>query len=159
VHRSRIALVAAVTGMSLVAGWPTGVANAQQVCEPATLAGGEACFYTGRFLTGREFDVSVPLGQQLPVPTDGDCTDLPSGFGTGGSVTNASTATLYAFGDNCPDTRPATSPVAVVQPHHSGNIAGNGVTVRPGHTDIRSVRLCGPGLALDPIALTCSYLR
>lgn len=157
-HRSRIALLAAVTGLSLTAGWSAGIANAQQVCESASFAGGEACFYSGRFLTGQEFDVSVPLGRQLPVPTDADCTDLPSGFGTDGSVADASTATLYAFADSCPDTRPATRPAAVVQPHYSGNIAGD-LPVRTGRTEIRSVRLRGPGLALDPIALTCVYPR
>lgn len=147
--------LAFVVGMSLLAGAGTaGVAQAQQVCEPASLAGGEACFYSGRFLTGREFDVSIPIGQQLPVPTGGDCVDLPSGFGTDGSVTNASSDTLYAFATSCPDTRPAVPPAAVVVPHYSGNVLA--VARR---TDLESVRLCGPGLALDPIALTCAYLR
>lgn len=152
-RRSRLALAAVVFGMSLV-GLSGGIANAQQVCDSASFAGGEACFYSGRFLTGREFDVSIPLGQQLPVPTGGGCTDLPSGFGTDSSVTNASSDTLYLFTTNCPDTRPAVTPVAVVVPHYSGN-----VQTGTGHADLRSVRLCGPGLALDPIALTCAYLR
>lgn len=154
-RRSRLALVvAAVTGLSLAACWTGGVAEAQQVCDAASLAGGEVCLYTGGFLTGREFDISVPLGQQLPVPGDGVCVDLPSGFGTDGSAINASPDTLYAFTSSCPDTRPATRPAAVVVPHYSGNILAVG-----GRAELKSVRLCGPGLALDPIALTCAYLR
>jgi hypothetical protein len=153
-------IAAAVTGMSLATSWTGALASAQQMCESASLDGGEACFYSGALLTGREFDVSVPLSRQLPVPTNGDCTDLPGGFGADGSVTNNSPATVYAFPDNCLDTRPARRPVAVVQPNYNGNIPGNDTApVRTGHTEIRSVRLCGPGLALDPITLTCAYLR
>ncbi|HEX5116577.1 MAG TPA: hypothetical protein VFW65_15380 [Pseudonocardiaceae bacterium] len=134
-----------------------GTAGAQQVCDASSLAGGEACFYSGPFLTGREFDLSVPLGQQLPVPGDGGCVDLPSGFGTYGSATNTSADTLYAFTTTCPDTRPGTRVVTVVPPRHTGNLApSTGPWARQG---IRSVRMCGPGLAIDPVALTCAYLR
>lgn len=148
------AICAAVAGL-LVTG--AGTAGAQQVCDAASVAGGEACFYSGPFLTGREFDLSVPLGQQLPVPSDGGCVDLPSGFGTYGSVTNTSADTLYAFATTCPDARPGTRPVAVVPAHHTGNLAPS--TGPWARADIRSVRMCGPGLAIDPIALTCAYLR
>ncbi|HEX3650290.1 MAG TPA: hypothetical protein VHV49_17825 [Pseudonocardiaceae bacterium] len=146
------AVCAAVAGL-LVTG--AGTAGAQQVCDASSVAGGEACFYSGPFRTGREFDLSVPLGQQLPVPSDGSCVDLPSGFGTYGSATNASADTLYAFPTTCPDSRPGTRPVAVVPPHHTGNL----VPSTGPYADVRSVRMCGPGLAIDPIALTCAYLR
>lgn len=152
--------VSLVLGALTVGGWSAagvGTAAAQQVCAAASLGGGEVCLYSGPFLTGREFDISVPLGQQLPVPTDGDCVDLPSGFDLTGSVTNTSSDTLYVFGATCPDSRPATRPVTVVVPHHTGNLVpGAGTRAR---TPIRSVRSCGPGLALDPVALRCAYLR
>jgi hypothetical protein len=147
-----VAICAAVAGPILIG---TGTAVAQQVCDSSSLGGGEACFYSGPFLTGREFDLGVPLGQQLPVPSDGGCVDLPSGFATNGSATNTSADTLYAFPTTCPDTRPGTHPVAVVPPQHTGNLAPGTLE----YTDIRSVRLCGPGLAIDPVALTCAYLR
>lgn len=133
----------------------TGTADAQQVCDAASLGGGEVCLYSGPFLTGHEFDVSVPLGEQLPVPGDGACLDLPSGYGTDGSATNNSADTLYLFPVSCPDSRPGTRPVAIVVPHHSGNLSRH----PRAREDIRSVRMCGPGLAIDPIALTCAYLR
>lgn len=134
-----------------------GTAQAQQVCDATSFGGGEACLYSGPFLTGREFDLSIPVGQQLPVPSDGGCVDLPSGFSTAGSATNATADTVYVFAVSCPDSRPLTRPVSVVVPHHSGNLApGAGSAAR---VQIRSVRLCGPGLALDPVALTCAYLR
>jgi hypothetical protein len=147
------AIAVAVGGALVTVG--TGTADAQQVCDAASLGGGEACLYSGPFLTGHEFDVSVPLGRQLPVPSDGTCVDLPSGYGTDGSATNNSADTLYLFPASCPDARPGTRPVAVVVPHHSGNLSRH-----PGaREDVRSVRMCGPGLAIDPIALTCAYLR
>jgi hypothetical protein len=148
------AIAATVTGL-LVTG--TGTAGAQQVCDASSFGGAEACLYSGQYLTGREFDISVPAAQQLPVPTDGGCVDLPSGFGVDGSMTNTSADTLYVFTTTCPDSRPATRPAAVVVPHHSGNLWS--ATVVPAHTAIRSVRMCGPGLAIDPVALTCAYLR
>ncbi|HEX5400808.1 MAG TPA: hypothetical protein VFX16_00755 [Pseudonocardiaceae bacterium] len=159
---SRFAALAAVTlaGAGLIATGAavgSGVANAQQVCDASSVAGGEACFYSGRFLTGREFDISIPLGEQLPVPTDGGCVDVPSGFDVNGSVTNSSADTLYVFAVSCPDSQPGARPATVVVPHHSGNMrAATGVWARD---SIRSVRMCGPGLAIDPIALTCAYLH
>jgi hypothetical protein len=157
VRKSWVSLLlgALTVGGSLAAG--AGTAAAQQVCDATSLGGGEVCLYSGPFLTGREFDVGVPLGRQLPVPTDGGCVDLPSGFDLRGSVTNTSSDTLYVFGATCPDSRPTTRPVTVVLPHHTGNLVpGDRTWAR---TPIRSIRLCGPGLALDPIALTCAYLR
>jgi hypothetical protein len=127
-------------------------AHAQQVCDSASLAGGEACFYADRQFAGAEFDLSVPLGQQLPVPTDGNCTDLPSGIGLAGSVTNTSGDTLYVLPVSCPDSHVGTAPSAIVVPHYSGNIYALANT-----TGTHSVRMCGPGLALDPLTLTCAY--
>jgi hypothetical protein len=154
----RLAALAAVT--AAVAGLiatGAGTATAQQVCDASSLAGGEACFYSGQFLTGREFDLSIPLGDQLPVPTDGGCVDVPSGFDVNGSVTNSSADTLYVFAASCPDSRPGTRPVTVVVPHHSGTM--HPITGLWAHDSIRSVRMCGPGLAMDPFALTCAYLH
>lgn len=148
------ALCTAVAGLLVTGG---GTAGAQQVCDSSSLAGGEVCVYSGPSLTGHEFDVSVPLGQQLPVPSDGDCVDLPRGFSTAGSATNTSADTLYAFPATCPDSPAGTRPVAVVPAHHTGDLVpGAG---KRAHSAIRSVRMCGPGLAIDPIALTCAYLR
>ncbi|HEX9335253.1 MAG TPA: hypothetical protein VF892_05195 [Pseudonocardiaceae bacterium] len=144
------AVVLAGTSL-LLAGHP---AHAQQVCDPASLAGGEACFYAGRQFTGAEFDLSIPLGRQLPVPGDGNCTDLPTGIGLAGSVSNTSGDTLYVLPVSCPDSHPGAAPSAIVLPHYSGDVLALTNT-----TGTHSVRMCGPGLALDPLALTCAFPR
>jgi hypothetical protein len=147
----RLIAAAVLAGTSLLA--PS--AHAQQVCDAASLGGGEACFYTGPWFTGHEFDLSVPLARQLPVPTDGDCTDLPTGIGLDGSVTNVSGNTLYVFPTSCPDSGPGTQPGTIVIPHFSGNIVAP-ATLRQG---THSVRMCGTGLVLNPITLTCAFAR
>jgi hypothetical protein len=153
VLRSRLAvLAAAVIGTSLFA---CGAAHAQQVCNAASLDGGEVCFYAGPQFSGQEFDLSIPLGEQLPFPTDGNCTDLPTGFGLDGSVTNASTDTLYVLSVSCPDSHAGTLPAAIVVPHFSGNI----VAAAKSHAGTHSVRMCGPGLVFNPVELTCSFLQ
>lgn len=152
----RLAALAATAAAGLSLAVAQGSATAQQVCDGTSLAGAEACLYSGQNLTGREFDISIPLGEQLPVPSNGGCVDLPGGFALDGSATNSSADTLYVFATDCPDTTPGTPPVTVVLPHHSGNLAPTG---RRAHVYIRSVRMCGPGLAIDPIALNCAYLR
>lgn len=141
-----------LTGATMLFAGPS--AHAQQVCDSASLAGGEACFYTGPGFTGTEYDISIPLGEQLPVPGSGNCTDLPTGIGLTGSVTNASGATLYVLPVSCPDTRPGVPPSTIILPHYSGGIIATKAT-----TGTHSVRMCGPGLTLDPLALTCAYPR
>lgn len=133
-------------------------AHAQQVCESASLVGGEACFYSGRQFTGTEFDLSIPLGLQLPVPGNGSCTDLPAGIGLAGSVTNTSANTLYVLAVSCPDSHVGVTPAAIVLPHYSGDIPTL-VSASPYATDTHSVRMCGPGLTLDPVVLTCVFPR
>ncbi|HYS36215.1 MAG TPA: hypothetical protein VEO01_11345 [Pseudonocardiaceae bacterium] len=147
----RLIAAAVVAGTSFLA--PT--AHAQQVCDAASLGGGEACFYAGPSFTGPEFDLSIPLTRQLPVPTDGDCTDLPTGIGLDGSVTNVSGDTLYVFPSSCPDSAPGTQPGAIVMPHFSGNI----VTPAAAQHGTHSIRMCGTGLVLNPITLTCAFGR
>jgi len=145
-----------LTGASLLlVGHP---AHAQQVCDSASLVGGEACFYSGRQFTGTEFDLSIPLTLQLPVPGDGSCTDLPAGIGPDGSVTNTSGDTLYVLRVSCPDSHAGTTPAAIVLPHYSGNILAL-ANASPHTTGTHSVRMCGPGLALDPVLLTCVFPR
>ena len=154
--KSWLACVLGAVTIAGLCGVGEGTAQAQQVCDPASFGGGEVCFYSGPLLTGHEYDISVPLGQQL-LTTDGGCVDLPSGYRLGGSATDNSADTVYVFAVSCPDTKPLTRPVSVVVPRTSGNLVpGTGSGAR---TAIRSVRLCGPGLALDPDALTCAYLR
>ena len=141
---------AVLAGAAVLSAGPS--AHAQQVCDPATLADGEACFYTGPGFTGAEFDLSIPLGAQLPVPGSGNCTDLPSGIGLSGSVNNASGATLYVLPVSCPDSHLGVEPTMIILPHFSGGI---NAAVNPAGT--HSVRMCGTGLTLDPLALTCAY--
>src|SRR5690242_15387258 len=118
---------AVLAGAAMLFAGPS--AHAQQVCDSATLAGGEACFYTGPGFTGTEFDISIPLGQQLPVPGTGSCTDLPTGIGLTGSVANDSGATLYVLPVSCPDTRIGVTPSTIILPHYSGGIiAANATT-------------------------------
>jgi hypothetical protein len=145
----RLVAVAVVAGAALLLAGPS--AHAQQVCDAASFGGGEACFYAGPWFTGPEFDLSIPLAQQLPVPTDGACTDLPTGIGLAGSVTNVSGDTLYVFPTSCPDSGLGTRPGAIVLPHFHGNITG---TAQHG---THSVRMCGTGLVLSPITLTCAF--
>ena len=149
----RLAAAAVVAGASLMLAGPS--AHAQQVCDAASFGGGEACFYAGPWFTGPEFDLSIPLAQQLPVPTDGGCTDLPTGIGLDGSVTNVSSDTLYVFPTSCPDSGPGTQPGAIVIPHFSGNI----VRPAPAQHGTHSVRMCGTGLVLNPVTLTCAFAR
>jgi hypothetical protein len=40
-------------------------------------------------------------------------------------------------------------------PHYSGNI----VAATKSHAGTHSVRMCGPGLVLNPVELTCSFLH
>jgi hypothetical protein len=155
VLRSRLAVLAAVvTGASLFVGSPAGAAPAQQVCDSSSFGGGEVCFYAGHRFTGAEFDISVPLGEQLPLANGGDCTDLPTGFGLDGSVTNASADTIYVVAVSCPDTHPGTVPAAVIRPRFAGDIIAN----TEFRANTHSVRMCGPGLVFNPIALTCDAL-
>jgi len=147
----RLAAAVLVAGASLLLAGPS--AHAQQVCDAASLGGGEACFYAGPWFTGPEFDLSVPLAEQLPVPTDGNCTDLPTGIGLDGSVTNVSGDTLYVFPTSCPDSRFGTQPGATVIPHFSGNIVAPTTAQHGTH----SVRMCGAGLVLNPITLACAF--
>jgi hypothetical protein len=141
---------AVLSGASLLLGGQP--AHAQQVCDSASLAGGEACFYSGPHFTGTEFDLSIPLDQQLPVLTDGNCTDLPTGIGLAGSVTNASGDTLYVLPVSCPDSHAGVAPSAIVVPHYSGDIHALTNT-----TGTHSVRMCAPGLMLDPLTLHCAF--
>jgi hypothetical protein len=155
VLRSRLAVLAAVvTGASLLVVAPAGAAPAQQVCDSSSFGGGEVCFYAGPHFTGTEFDLSVPLGEQLPLANGGDCTDLPTGIGLAGSITNASTDTLYIVAVSCPDTHPGTVPAAVIRPRFSGDITAD----TEFRANTHSVRMCGPGLVFNPIALTCDSL-
>jgi hypothetical protein len=148
-------LPAVLLGVALAgAASPAHAAPGQRVCDPATLAGGEACFYSGPEFTGTEFDLSIPLGVQLPVPGDGACTDLPTGIGLAGSVVNASGATLYVLPSSCPDTHAGGAAAVIVTPHYSGNI-----TVWTDIAGTHSVRMCGAGLVLDPLTLGCAYPR
>jgi hypothetical protein len=155
VLRSPLAAVAALaTGIALLVVGPAGTANAQQVCRPALAFNGAVCFYTGSALTGREYDVSVPVIDQLPVPTDGDCADLPTGFGLGGSVINASPDTLYVLPASCPDSRPGVRPAAIVPPHFTGDVLS---LVSANRVGTPSVRMCAPAMTLDLRTLTCTY--
>lgn len=72
------------------------------------------------------------------MPTNGDCTDLPTGVGLDGSVTNVSGNTRYVFPTSCPDARP-----------------GDIVATTPAQHGTHSVRTYGTGLVLNPITLTC----
>lgn len=152
------AFVTAFAGASLFVGGPAEAATvrepAQQVCQGVSLGGAEACFHTDQNLAGREFDLSIPVGQQLPVATDGNCTDLPIGFGAFGSVVNTSSATLYVMPNSCPDSHPGAVPVALVAGRYTGNILATASTSR---YTTHSVRMCGPSMTLDPITLGCAY--
>jgi hypothetical protein len=64
-------------------------------------------------------------------------------------------ATLYVLPTSCPDSRPGTPPGTIVIPHFSGNIVATPSAQHGTH----SVRMCGAGLVLDPIALTCAFGR
>lgn len=162
--RSRLVpLVAVVVGVSLaligteqfVAAAPRPPrpsSPAQQVCRANSLAGGEACFYTGRAQSGREFDVSVPLSDEVSLLTDGGCTDLPRGFGPRGSVINASADTLYVLPLPCAATRPGVLPVAVVAPQTTQDLVP---LFAERATGTHSVRVCPQGNWYDADRLVC----
>lgn len=153
-RKLRLAVLAVVLAAGTSVAVAVGTAAAQQVCDPQSLAGGEACFYSGAYLSGREFDVSVPLTQQLPLSALSACVDLPEGYSLDGSVTNASPDTLYVFASDCPDSTPGIAPTATIAPHHTGNLRSLDVWTR---AIIRSVRMCAPGLVLSPATLDCAY--
>jgi hypothetical protein len=124
-------------------------------CQAGPALGqGTVCLFTGTDETGTEFDITVPITSELPLPGPATCVDVPASEGLTGSVENDTDDNLYVYAGPCSSSQAGIQPSLTIPDETTENLPAAAFKASAA-TTVHSIRQCTYGLLFDANRLTC----